>query len=79
MAYVGSKLALGKVLRRRVSSWGRGGVRLNGIAPGNTKTPMSQKILEDPNTRDGVLGMEIPLGRVAEPNEVAEVIFSLQS
>jgi len=79
LAYVGSKLALGRAIRQRTATWGKAGVRLNGVAPGNTRTPMLQKILEDPNTRDGVLNMEIPLGRLAEPDEVASLIAFLCS
>jgi NAD(P)-dependent dehydrogenase (short-subunit alcohol dehydrogenase family) len=73
MAYVGSKLALGRAIRQRAAAWGKDGVRLNAVAPGNTRTPMLQKILEDPNLRDGVLSMEIPLGRINEPDEVAKL------
>ena len=40
---------------------------------------MFQKILEDPNTRDGVLSMEIPLGRLTEPDEVASLVAFLCS
>jgi NAD(P)-dependent dehydrogenase (short-subunit alcohol dehydrogenase family) len=79
LAYVGSKLALGRAIRQRATTWGSVGVRLNGVAPGNTKTPMLQKILDDSNTRDGVLNMEIPLGRLAEPDEVASLIAFLCS
>lgn len=79
LAYVGSKLALGRAIRQRTTTWGSVGVRLNAVAPGNTKTPMLQKILQDPNTRDGVLNMEIPLGRLAEPEEVASLIAFLCS
>jgi 3alpha-hydroxysteroid 3-dehydrogenase len=79
MAYVGSKLALGRAIRQRAAAWGKAGVRLNGVAPGNTRTPMLQKILEDPNLRDGVLNMEVPLGRLAEPDEVARLVAFLCS
>jgi NAD(P)-dependent dehydrogenase (short-subunit alcohol dehydrogenase family) len=78
-AYVGSKLALGRAIRQRAAAWGKARVRLNGVAPGNTRTPMFQKVLEDPNLRDGVLSMEIPLGRLTEPDEVANVIAFLCS
>lgn len=78
-AYVGSKLALGLAIRRRVVAWGKAGVRLNGVAPGNTDTPMLQRVLEDPSTRDGVQGMEIPLGRLADPDEVANLVAFLCS
>jgi len=79
MAYVGSKLALGRAIRQRAAVWGKAGVRLNAIAPGNTRTPMLEKILEDPNLREGVLSMEIPLGRLNEPDEVASLIAFLCS
>jgi NAD(P)-dependent dehydrogenase (short-subunit alcohol dehydrogenase family) len=79
LAYVGSKLAMGQAVRQRTATWGKVGVRLNAVAPGNTKTPMLQKILDDPNTRDGVLSMEIPLGRLAEPDEVASLVAFLCS
>ena len=40
---------------------------------------MFQKVLEDPNLRDGVLSMQIPLGRLTEPDEVANLIAFLCS
>ena len=79
MAYVGSKLVLGRAIRQRASAWGEAGVRLNGVAPGNTRTPMLEGVLQDPFTRDGVESMKIPLGRLAEPEEVAKLISFLCS
>lgn len=78
-AYIGSKLALGKALRRRAMEWGQAGVRLNGVAPGNTDTPMLQQVMDDPYTHDAVLSMEIPLLRWAEPDDIARMVAFLCS
>jgi len=77
--YMGSKNAVARAVRRRVMVWGNAGVRLNVIAPGNTKTPMLQRSLDDPTTGDLVRALPIPLGRYAEPEELAAVIAFLLS
>ena len=79
LAYAGSKFALGRALRHRAMEWGKLGVRLNGVAPGNFNTPMLHKVLEDPNTGDVVRSMEIPLNRFGDPEEIAAVIYFLCS
>ncbi len=78
-AYMGSKFASGVALRRRALNWGKLGVRLNGLAPGNIDTPMWYKVLEDPNTREPALSMEIPLNRLGKPEEIAAVVYFLCS
>jgi len=78
-AYMGSKFALGRALRHRALNWGSLGVRLNGVAPGNTDTPMLHKVLEDPNTGDGVRSMVIPLNRFGKSEEIAAVVYFLCS
>lgn len=45
-------------------------VRVNSICPGFVKTPMTEEALEDDEFRQHVIG-ETPLGRVAEPEEIA--------
>ena len=79
VVYMGSKNALGRAVRRRVMPWGNAGVRINAIAPGPTKTPMLQKSLDDPSTGDFVRALPIPLGRFAEPEEMAAVTAFLLS
>ena len=79
LAYAGSKHALGRALRHRALNWGKAGVWLNGVAPGNTDTPMLSKVLEDPNTGDSVRGMEIPLGKFGRAEEIAAVVHFLCS
>ncbi|HYB12410.1 MAG TPA: SDR family oxidoreductase, partial [Myxococcota bacterium] len=73
VAYVGSKHALGRAVRRRASTWGRAGVRLNAIAPGPVHTPLLEGDLEDPVTGAAIRKLSLPLGRMGEPEEVAEL------
>ncbi|HTF33509.1 MAG TPA: SDR family oxidoreductase [Myxococcota bacterium] len=73
LAYLGSKHALARAVRRRASSWGRAGVRLNAIAPGPVRTPLLEGDLDDPVTGAAIRKLSIPLGRMGEPDEVAEL------
>lgn len=78
-AYAGSKLALGLAIRRRAMEWGRAGVRLNAIAPGPTETPLLQGVNENPAYAEGLRRLPNPLGRHAQPAEMADVIAFLLS
>ena len=77
VAYAGSKHALCRAVRRRAKVWGEAGVRLNGICPGATETPLLRGSLEHPVWGDSVAALEIPLGRHAAPAEMAAVIAFL--
>jgi len=74
IAYGGSKHALSRAVRRRASEFGRAGVRLNGIAPGPTRTPLMEGAVAHPVFGKGVKALQVPLGRWAEPEEIAAVI-----
>jgi len=73
VAYMGAKHALGRAVRRRAGAWGRAGVRLNAIAPGPVKTPLLAGDMADPVTGPAIEKLSIPLGRIGEPAEVAEL------
>ena len=77
LAYAGSKHALCRAVRRRASEWGAAGIRLNGIAPGPTRTPLLAGAAEHPVFGKGVEALELPLGRWAEPAEIAAAIAFL--
>ncbi len=53
-------------------------VNVNSICPGFVDTPMTEKALEDEDFQTHVLG-ETPMGRVAEPEEIASVATFLAS
>jgi NAD(P)-dependent dehydrogenase (short-subunit alcohol dehydrogenase family) len=77
IAYAGSKHALCRALRRRAAAWGAAGIRLNGIAPGPTRTPLLDGSARHPVWAKGVEALEIPLDRWAEPPEIAAAIAFL--
>ncbi len=74
MAYLASKNAVARAVRRRSESWGEAGVRLNAICPGPTKTPLLEGGLETPGAGEAIRGLPVPLGRWAEADEMAGVI-----
>jgi NAD(P)-dependent dehydrogenase (short-subunit alcohol dehydrogenase family) len=77
VAYSGSKHALCRAVRRRAKPWGEAGVHLNAVCPGATETPLLRGSIEHPVWGPGVAALEIPLGRRAEPSEIAAVIAFL--
>jgi len=74
IAYMGSKHALGRALRRRVRTWGDARVRLNGVCPGPVRTPLLEAGLADPATHDAIENIDIPIGRWGQPSDIAEMV-----
>jgi NAD(P)-dependent dehydrogenase (short-subunit alcohol dehydrogenase family) len=77
-AYSASKGAIVSLTRSMAVAWGKKGVRVNAVAPGWVNTRMAQKAKNDP-VRGPAISARIPLGRWAEPNEIASVIRFLIS
>ncbi|MFJ4294160.1 SDR family oxidoreductase [Cupriavidus sp. NPDC089707] len=77
IAYASSKHAVTAAARQRAGAWGQAGVRLNVVAPGAVETPLLQAGLKDPRYGDAIRDFLPPLGRRAQPEEVAGVIAFL--
>ncbi|GAA3658052.1 SDR family oxidoreductase [Microbacterium marinilacus] len=78
-AYGAMKRALNSITETAAVSWARDGIRVNGLTPGGTATDM---IAAWERATPGVIdhiNASIPLGRMAEPREVAEVAGFLLS
>lgn len=77
-AYCASKAGLDGLTRVMAKELAPKGIRVNGVHPTVTLTPMAIKAWSDPDKAAGMLG-RIPVGRFAEPDDVAEVILFLLS
>jgi glucose 1-dehydrogenase len=54
------------------------GIRVVGVGPGAVATPINKSTMDDPE-KMRVLDQAIPLGRMAEPHEIGEVVAFLAS
>jgi gluconate 5-dehydrogenase len=72
--YCASKGGLVMLVRQHASELGPRGICVNGVAPTVVRTEMGAHWLKNPKTR-AWLKDRIPLGRVAEPDEVAQVVL----
>ncbi len=73
-----SKAALSQMARNLAVEWGPSGVRVNTIAPGLIRTPLSHGLMADPAFMERRMAMT-PLRRVGDPVEVAGVAVMLAS
>lgn len=64
--------------RDLAAEWGKSGIRVNAVAPGWIRTPMTQALQQDPSRGAKVLE-RVPMGRWGEAEEVASVIAFLAS
>jgi NAD(P)-dependent dehydrogenase (short-subunit alcohol dehydrogenase family) len=77
-AYASSKSAVVSLTKGLAGEWGRSGVRVNAVSPGSTLVPrVAERIRSGRYAADP--GEFTALGRVVQPNEVAEAIEFLAS
>jgi len=77
-AYGPSKAALIMLVQVLAQELGRDGIRVNALSPGMVRTGMTAKVYADPRIaaeRDAL----VPLGRVAAPEDMADIIAFLLS
>ena len=69
--YAASKHAVIGLTRTAAVEYAKDGIRVNSLCPGAVKTPMLARMLEREPGRDKKLKASHPMGRIAEPAEVA--------
>ncbi len=76
--YTASKHGLLGLVRNAALDLGRYGIRVNAVAPGIVRTRLARFLTEDPI--EGPKYLEnVPLGRFAEPEDIAKAILFLAS
>ena len=82
MAYCASKGAVHQITRAMALDHVEDGIRINAVAPGEVNTPMLfSGHLTPPTAKDldHLAQSTIPMKRLAEPEEIAEVVLLLAS
>ena len=75
-AYSTSKAGVYGLIRVMAADYAKEGIRVNGVIPGYTRTPMTTWVT--PEEHEALLAT-IPLGRQGEPEDVASVMLFLAS
>jgi meso-butanediol dehydrogenase / (S,S)-butanediol dehydrogenase / diacetyl reductase len=77
-AYTAAKGGVVALTRALASDWGKYRIRVNCLCPGPVATPMIQSLLDQAPFREAMIA-NVPLGRVADPGEIASVAVFLAS
>jgi len=76
VAYGASKFAVSGIVKHLAIEWADRGIRVNGVAPGTTLT---EAVRAQPAEVTERLRRQHPMGRLAEPEEIARAICFLAS
>lgn len=81
VAYCASKGAVHQITRAMALDYVKDGIRINAVCPGEVNTPMLQSERSEPVTPELMarLAASVPMGRMAEPVEIARVVLFLAS
>lgn len=77
-AYSASKAGTFGLMRLLAADYASKNIRVNAVLPGTTNSPLIASRMADPEAHAAFIA-RIPMGRVAEPHEIANVIAFLAS
>ena len=77
-SYQAAKGAIRQISKAAAIQYAGEGIRVNSVHPGFTRTPLTTPLFTDPELHADRTS-QIPLGRFAEPEEIAESILFLAS
>lgn len=79
IAYTASKTAVEGMTRALAVELGPQGIRVNSVAPGFIRTPMSSRALDNDAARKAKVLSRTPMGVLGEPEDVANAVAFLVS
>jgi NAD(P)-dependent dehydrogenase (short-subunit alcohol dehydrogenase family) len=81
VAYCASKGAVHQITRAMALDYVSDGIRINAVCPGEVNTPMLASERSEPVTPELMqkLADTVPMGRLAQPQEIARVVLFLAS
>ena len=78
-AYIASKHAVAGLTKAAALEYAQQGIRVNAVCPGYIHTPMTQPIFDRIDGFEEEVIARHPLGRLGEPQEIAEAVVWLSS
>lgn len=77
--YTATKHAVAGLTKGVALDYATQGIRANVVSPGATRTPMMLNAMADNPEREQLVARSIPMGRLGEPEEIAEAVVFLCS
>jgi NAD(P)-dependent dehydrogenase (short-subunit alcohol dehydrogenase family) len=78
-AYCSAKAGVAMLTKVLAIEWARQGIRVNAVGPAYVATEMTQRNIAAGNVNESQIKARIPLGRLAEPADVADAVSFLLS
>ncbi|WP_411730494.1 SDR family NAD(P)-dependent oxidoreductase [Paeniglutamicibacter sp.] len=76
-SYTAAKAGIGGLTRTLAAEWAQVGIRVNAVGPGYVRTALTDSLVAEGKLRDEPIKARTPLGRFAEPDEIADAIHFL--
>lgn len=76
-SYTAAKAGIGGLTRTLAAEWAPKGIRVNAVGPGYVRTALTNALVAEGKLNDKPIKARTPMGRFAEPEEIADVIYFL--